>query len=1474
LQGQRSEAEVRQVLAETLDSHRYLVEYLGEEVFSHQPEVVQSFLLHTCILERFSAPLCAAVSGGDLEECAAILASLERENLFLVPLDARGDWYRFHPLWASVLRVLLVRTLGAEGAAALAGRASRWYEQQDLPAEAIEAAIVAGEFERAVALVEQRSTLLLDRSQYYTLRRWIEQLPREQWTARPIVCLAYAWALFLSGAHDAYAAPLEEAEQLFRGAESSIGVGMVQALRSLAALLWMDEREAQRASQQALALLPDSDRNLRALCSSILGGSHYLLGEVELAWQQLAEARRLQEQSSSLSALLLNMTIQANVLAAQGRLHEAVEGYQQVIEVAAESRADAIDATIRQAAIFYEWNDFERAEAQLAGILEESQTLVATTFFARGALSLVYLVQARIRQARGKDEEASARLRQAVTLARQRQHLRFLAQAQAAQVRFRLAHGQMEAVMRWREEEGRAIDTTPGYLNEPEGLTLARVQIAEGEPEDALRLLESFRVRARTQRRLSSELEILVLCALAEDVQGQAEQAVQHLEQALVLAEPQGYVRLFVDEGAPMLSLLRQVAARWIGTHGAGYVRRLLSVLETEHPEQAEPLPSLQMPVRQRDPDAYLHNLPVQPTRSIGREQDIAQVRRQLRRPEVGLLTLTGPGGVGKTRLALEVAQDLLPDFANGVCFVPLSAIREPDLVLPAIAQALGLRQSGARPLLEQLQAALGEQSLLLLLDNFEQVLPAAPRLAELLSACPHVRLLVTSRAALRLLGEHELAVSPLALPSLAQLPAPDALSQYGACALFVERVQAIQQDFALTAATTNAIAEICLRLDGLPLAIELAAARSRLLTPQALLSRLAQPLSVLTGGTRDAPERQQTMRATIDWSYQLLAPEEQRLFRSLSVFAGGCTLQAVEAMAEPAGLLASHTLDGVSALLENHLLRKLEQPDGEPRLSMLETIREFGLERLERSGELEVARAAHAAYYLALAEEIAPHLRGSEQARFMAHLEREQENLRAALGSLLEQAHTQADMQEGARAIQQALRLCVALHWFWHDRGSVREGLHALTQALAAPAGVVPSLRARALQAAAELANSLDDMERSETWCGEVLSLSREVGDTAGIASSLRLLGGMARVRGQYTLACSRLEEAASLFGQLGDGWMQGRCQVGLARTATEQGQYERALALLEDNLQFCQQAGNQVDIHWVEYLLARLLFVQQADLAAAQRLVEQSLAFFQEGGYSWHHAYMLTLLAQLRLVHGEVALARAWLEESLVLVQKVGDREGALDTLLSLARVALFQDDPTTARRRYQEALTILQEMGSQAFLADCLEGMAAGAVAAQAADQEPSAQTSWAVQLWGAAARLREAMGTPLPPVNRPPDEQARAEARSRLGDHLFAAAWAEGRAMTPEQAIAAEGKTRLSAGAAAAAPLPKRPSPFGLTARELDVLRLLAQGLSDVQIAEQLVIARRTVNWYLTSIYSKLGVSSRAAATRTALEQRLL
>jgi predicted ATPase/DNA-binding CsgD family transcriptional regulator len=890
--------------------------------------------------------------------------------------------------------------------------------------------------------------------------------------------------------------------------------------------------------------------------------------------------------------------------------------------------------------------------------------------------------------------------------------------------------------------------------------------------------------------------------------------------------------------------------------------------------------------------------LPQPLTPLVGRATERAALVARLQQPEARLLTLTGPGGVGKTRLALAVAQDLArtraPRVADGVYWVPLAALGAPEFVLPAIAQALGLRETGWRSLLADLQAALRARALLLLLDNLEHVLDATPPLADLLAVCPQVTLLVTSRAALRLSGELEVAVLPLTLPDPATRSTPESLLQSDACALFVARVQAIQPHFAVTPANAPLIAEICQRLDGLPLAIELAAASSRLLSPHALLARLTHRLDLLTGGERNAPPRHQTLRAAIAWSEQLLTPAEQRLFRWLSVCVGGCDLEAAAALgaaAYQAGADADATISdvsvlaGVSALADHQLLGQVEQSDGEPRMLMLQTIREFGLERLERAGELETAQAAHAAYYLALAEAAAPHLRGADEARIVAELAREQENLRAALDFLLEQAHRSVGASAGARAAEQALRLCVALYWYWYERDATREGQAYLGRALASqegPEGVARHLRARALYAAAELAHGLDETEETERLCAECLALSQEEGDTTGVASALALLGIVARSRGRYALARTQLEEAAGLFAQQGDSWNQGRCQVELARTATDQGQYERARALLERHLQVCQQADDQLSVHWDQYLLARLLVVQQADLGHAERLAEQSLAFFKSRGYSAYRAYMIALLAQLRLAQGEVTLARTWFEESLTLAQEAGDREGAIEPLLGLARVALAQGDPIMARRRYQEGLATLRAMRSEAFLSAYLEGLAA-LETTYGAPRE-------AARLWGVADTLRTALGTPLPQVDQAADEHARAQARTALGEQSFRSVWAAGRWMTGEQAVAQaltaqdqqdqwdEAIFTMPAKAPharSASVSPVRPAmPFGLTTREVEVLRWLAQGLSDAQIAERLVISVRTVNRHTTSLYGKLGVSSRAAATRAALEQGLL
>ena len=431
-------------------------------------------------------------------------------------------------------------------------------------------------------------------------------------------------------------------------------------------------------------------------------------------------------------------------------------------------------------------------------------------------------------------------------------------------------------------------------------------------------------------------------------------------------------------------------------------------------------------------------HLPIQPTPFIGREKEVDAVHHLFLREDVRLVTLTGPGGVGKTRMALHVAEQLRAHFADGVWFVSLAPISDPDLVIPTIAQTLGLWEAGERSLLEQLQVFLRERQVLLLLDNFEQVVRAAMHVANLLTICSHLKVLVTSREVLHVRAEREFPVPTLSLPDPKRLPDLVALSQYEAVALFIQRAQAARPEFQVTNANAPMVAEICVRLDGLPLAIELAATRIKLLPLQALLTRLGQRLQLLTSSARDVPAHQQTLRNTIQWSYDLLDAQEQQLFCRLSVFVSGCTLEAVEAISAALGNATLPVLDGVVSLIDKNLLQQTAQEGEEIRLLMLETIREYGWEALAERQEREAIQAAHAAYYLALAEEAERALGGPQQLLWLERLEREYDNLHAALHWLRLQG---SRVEGGGEAAEQALRLETALSWFWIMRGYQNDG-------------------------------------------------------------------------------------------------------------------------------------------------------------------------------------------------------------------------------------------------------------------------------------------------------------------------------------------------------------------------------------------------------------------------------------------------
>ncbi len=861
--------------------------------------------------------------------------------------------------------------------------------------------------------------------------------------------------------------------------------------------------------------------------------------------------------------------------------------------------------------------------------------------------------------------------------------------------------------------------------------------------------------------------------------------------------------------------------------------------------------------------DSHLNNLPTQPTAFIGREKEVAAVQQQLLRADRRLVTLTGPGGVGKTRLGLQVAAAVSEDFAAGTWFVSLAPISDANQVIPAIANVLEIRETAGQSLLDQLHVFLRQKHVLLVLDNFEHVVSTATQVADLLGTCPRLKVLVTSREPLHVQVEYEFPVPALAFPDRTHLPSLSTLSQYEAVALFIERAQATKPDFQVTNANAPAVAEICARLDGLPLAIELAAKRIKLFPPQALLSRLEQRLPLLTRSARDVPARQQTLRMTIQWSYDLLNEQEQRLFRQLSVFEGGCTLQAIEAIAASLVDETAPTLDVVASLLDKNLLQQIAQDGEELRFMMLETIREYGQEALSEVGEMATARQAHATYYLALAEEAARGYTSAQQAEWLERLEREHDNLRAAMEWLLDPA------QAGSHG-ELVYRLAEALTEFWRVRGFYSEARSFLERVLARREGVAVSLRAKMLDAAASFADEQGDQERAETLWQESLALYRELGDIGGIASSLKEVGMIANSKGDYIAGYSLLEESIALTKQAGNLEATALSLFILAQNVSSHGDYDRGYSLFEESLALFRELGNKKDIAGcLNHLALFHVFSAKWDQANVYQWLEESLVIFRELGDKQGLAWNCWVKGWVAFKQGDTVKAHDLIERALALDREMGMRWHTPWVLAFLGRIKAQQGDFAGAHTLLEESLAEARTL-DEWVRAMCLERLAV-VVAAQA-------EYAWTVRLLSVAASLREHCGIPAWPIERTDFEPAMIAARTSLGEQAAAIAWDQGLSMTFEQVLTKAGRSAISPQASTEqgtkATMQRAKGPAGLTDREVEVLRLVVQGLSNAEIAEQLVISLLTVKAHMRSLYNKLGISSRSAATRYAIEHQLV
>jgi predicted ATPase/DNA-binding XRE family transcriptional regulator/uncharacterized protein HemY len=784
-----------------------------------------------------------------------------------------------------------------------------------------------------------------------------------------------------------------------------------------------------------------------------------------------------------------------------------------------------------------------------------------------------------------------------------------------------------------------------------------------------------------------------------------------------------------------------------------------------------------QPPDRSPPPRPTQRALPTPLTPLIGREHEEASIVHLLQRKEVRLLTLTGAPGIGKTRLAIQVAEGMRRQFSDGVVFVELAPIRDSALVLPAVAQALGVRDTGTRPLREALTDYCVARQLLLVLDNFEQVLAAAVDVGELLAGCPGLKVLVTSRAALRLRAEQEFAVSPLTLPERTDtLPGLEDLSRYSAVALFVQRAQAAQPTFQLSAALASTVVEICRHLDGLPLAIELAAAHIKVLPPRALLARLERSLNVLVGGAQDLPERQRTLRGAIAWSHDLLTESEQRLFCRLSVFVGGWSLEAAETVGVASDGDTFPVLEVLGSLVDKSLVQVVdEREDGEEgaRYSLLETLREYGLERLEASGEEETISQRHLHYFVMLAERAEERMRGPEQQVWLDRMEREHDNLRAALGRALERGDTEA-----------GLRLTNGAWRFWHVRGHLAEGRKWLetfitldtNQGKPRPVGAA---RAKAISYLGNLVFDQGDFAHAITLQEASLVDWRELGDRSGMAITLNSLANAVIYQGNYTRALALYEESLALRRELGDKYAIAIVLNNLGYVADGRGIYAQAEQYHQESLALWREFEDNIGIADSLQSLGELA-LHQGEYGHAQALLEECLTRSRDLKNKTTTAYCLLHLGTALMRQGEYTQAASLLEESRCLFQDIGDKRGVAYALLGFGDLAQALGGQSSAAGRYHESLTLFRALGSLEGIIDSLERLARIA----------KAEERWedAISLSAAAAAARETLGTPVKLADRAEYERDLADLRMALGEKAFEVAWADGKVLSLDDALA--------------------------------------------------------------------------------------